>query len=764
MTKQLHPLLAFLIAAGAATAAPAGLKPPSEAEIAKMEAAMPSEATVKTATPRKLLIFSQCEGFKHSSIPFGEKAFEVMGRKTGAFSTVVTDDCAILESPEFDTFDAIVMNNTTMRLPLLNIDTKGMDEAQKAAADEREAKAQARFLDFVRNGKGLVGVHAATDCLYKWPEYGEIVGGFFWGHPWNEDVGVKLDDPGHPLLSAFNGQPFVVADEIYQFREPYSRDTLRVLLSIDVTKTNMNKDSIRRKDGDFAVAWIRKYGKGRAFFFSLGHRHEIFWNPPLMQCYLDGIQYAFGDLKADATPSSQLSEQYLAESRANALSRGLVNVFAELKKYTLGGSDKAPRQVANMVVEHQVTPGPSRDQIGQRLTELLAAPDATMDAREFACRQLRFIGSETAIPALIAVLTDDRLRHPARMALEAIPGAPVDTALLNALPGSAGLAKAALIDSMGQRGVRATASALAKELANKDPVAAEAAANALGRIAGPEAAQALLATREDAVQPLRLPVDRAILACAESARQGGETALAHTCYKALAGPDVAAHIRGGAIYGRALMDGPSAAGKAIGALRSEEPKIAQAGARLVIELPGESIVPETCAVLPALPAANQILAIDALAARGDRRAQDAVLALVNAENVDVQTAALRGLEALGDARSVMPIVRLASDETAAKKVQDTARRALNRMNGAGVDQALVDAMATADTAVKTEYAKALGVRKARIALPVLYQTVLADDRSLAKESCKAIAALCETSELPKIVELIVKTTSSSVRS
>jgi len=313
-----------------AQAEPYGMKEPSAEEIVKMQAAMPAKPTAQPAKPRKILIFSQCEGFKHSSVPYVEKAFAIMGEKSGAFTTVTSIDSAIFESPEFDTFDAIVMNSTTMRLPLLEVDETGMDDAQKQALAAREAAVEQRFLDFVRNGKGLIGVHAATDCLYTWPEYGDMMGGYFNAHPWSEDVGVKLDDPGHPLLRAFRGQPYMVGDEIYQFKEPYSRDKLRVLMSLDVTKTNMTKDTIRRTDGDFAVAWIHSYGQGRVFYYSLGHRNEIFWNEPIMQCYLDGIQYALGDLKCDDTPSSQLTPAYLAESQKQGYELGIAAIFQDL--------------------------------------------------------------------------------------------------------------------------------------------------------------------------------------------------------------------------------------------------------------------------------------------------------------------------------------------------------------------------------------------------------------------------------------------------
>ena len=112
------------------------------------------------------------------------------------------------------------------------------------------------LLDFVRTeGKGILGIHAAIDAMYDWPEYGEMMGGYFNLHPWSERVGVELVDPGHPLMAGWRGCPFYVRDEIYQVKEPYSRDNLRVLMRLDTQRTNMNKgDAIRRDDGDFALA------------------------------------------------------------------------------------------------------------------------------------------------------------------------------------------------------------------------------------------------------------------------------------------------------------------------------------------------------------------------------------------------------------------------------------------------------------------------------------------------------------------------------
>ena len=80
---------------------------------------------------------------------------------------------------------------------------------------------------------------------------------------------------------------------------------LRVLLSLDMART---ADKGRRKDKDNAVAWVKQHGKGRIFYCSLGHKRHIFQDPKLLQFYLDGIQFALGDIEADMTPSGQLQK------------------------------------------------------------------------------------------------------------------------------------------------------------------------------------------------------------------------------------------------------------------------------------------------------------------------------------------------------------------------------------------------------------------------------------------------------------------------
>ena len=279
------------VTGGAVWAARRQLKPVSADVIKKITDAMPAKATAKPAKPRKVLVFWLCQGFFHGSIPIGNKAFEVMGSKTGAFETVVSDDMAVFDADKLKQFDAVIFNNTTK--------LKFSESLRKS------------LMDFVKGGKGVIGIHGATDNFDDWPEAAGMMGGLFSGHPWGAGGtwAVKLDDPDHPLNKAFGGKGFLIKDEIYQMKAPYSREKLRVLLSLDMSHGPTAGRKGNRADKDNAVAWIRQFGKGRVFYCSLGHNNHIFWDKAVLQHYLDGIQYALGDLKADATPSAKLKQQ-----------------------------------------------------------------------------------------------------------------------------------------------------------------------------------------------------------------------------------------------------------------------------------------------------------------------------------------------------------------------------------------------------------------------------------------------------------------------
>lgn len=270
----------------------------------KIASALPGEAYAKPAKARKILIFSVTNGFRHDSIETGQLAFTELGKKTGAFETVVSNDLENFEEETLKAFDAVCFLNTTLEVFMPSEgEKKKLDEAGLAKATERAARLEKNLLEFIKSGKGYIGIHAATDTCYSSAAYGEMVGGFFDGHPWlaGTQVSIKVDPDHakHPLVSMFT-ENLNIKEEIYQFKAPYDSKKVDVLLRLDTEKSPMNLPGIKRKDGDFGVSWVREYGKGRVFYCSLGHNHDIYWNPTILKHYLAGIQWALGDFKVES--------------------------------------------------------------------------------------------------------------------------------------------------------------------------------------------------------------------------------------------------------------------------------------------------------------------------------------------------------------------------------------------------------------------------------------------------------------------------------
>lgn len=294
-------LVAFAFPAVAADPPKIDVKPDV---IAKIKAALPDKAPAQPKQPRKILIFSKTNGFRHGSIPVGVMALKMLGEKTGAWTVFHSEDDEMFEPRNLKEFDAVVMLNTTGDI----FKPREMPKEAKLVeiVKEREARLKQSLVDFVKSGKGLAGTHSATDTYHSWGEYNKMMGGTFAGHPWHQKVPVMNLASNHPLNEMFSGNGFDIVDEIYQFRADTALPTERkMLLALDTQK--MDEKDVKkggRKDGLYPVSWVSKYGKGHTFYCSLGHRDEIYYNPVVLKHYLAGIQYALGDLEADATPAA----------------------------------------------------------------------------------------------------------------------------------------------------------------------------------------------------------------------------------------------------------------------------------------------------------------------------------------------------------------------------------------------------------------------------------------------------------------------------
>ena len=118
-------------------------------------AALPATAPAKPKQARKVLVLGKAAGFVHSSIPLAGRTVEELGKKTGAWATTITYDPADINEQNLKQYDAIFLASTTGAF---------LDDANDAAATAARRKA---LLDFVRGGKGLAGIHAATDSYHQ---------------------------------------------------------------------------------------------------------------------------------------------------------------------------------------------------------------------------------------------------------------------------------------------------------------------------------------------------------------------------------------------------------------------------------------------------------------------------------------------------------------------------------------------------------------------------------------------------------------------
>ncbi len=171
--------------------------------------------------------------------------------------------------------------------------------------NEQEVK---DLVAWVKAGGAVAGTHCGSDTLYPSKErpwnlgYGELIGAYFDGHPWTQKIKIKVEDPEHAAGKSFkNGDE--INDEIYQFKtEPYSRNKLHIIMSVDNSSIDVAKG--RRKDNDYAISWCQEVEKGRTFYTSLGHRKEVWSDPRFQDHLLGGLNWTVRRAPGSATPSA----------------------------------------------------------------------------------------------------------------------------------------------------------------------------------------------------------------------------------------------------------------------------------------------------------------------------------------------------------------------------------------------------------------------------------------------------------------------------
>ena len=222
---------------------------------------------------KKLLYLTHSAGYRHEVLPFSQEVVTKLGAEGGAYHATCTDNAQTVDWNDLGHYDAIAFC-TTGELPI-------------------EDAGRRNLIDFVRNGKAFVGIHNATDTFYQFEPYGEMIGGYFNGHPWHQEVQILVEDRNHPATRHLPDS-FRIHDEIYTHRN-WDRSRTRVLMRLDPASVDMAKAAGHRDDGDVAMAWCHPFGQGRVFYTGLGHGMPTWTDARFHQHLLGGIRWAMGD-------------------------------------------------------------------------------------------------------------------------------------------------------------------------------------------------------------------------------------------------------------------------------------------------------------------------------------------------------------------------------------------------------------------------------------------------------------------------------------
>ncbi len=224
---------------------------------------------------KKVLVFSKTAGFRHDSIPEGIAALKELGTPAG-IQVTATEEAGQFTTNNLAKYDAVAFLSTT--------------------GDVLDADQQTAFENYIKNGGGYMGIHAAADTEYDWEFYGGLVGAYFDSHPAIQQATVRVEDHDHPATAHLD-DAWERTDELYNYRTN-PREQAKVLATLD--ETTYEGGTMK---GDHPIAWCQSYGGGRSFYTGLGHTKESYADEAFRGHLLGGMQYATGQVKADCKPA-----------------------------------------------------------------------------------------------------------------------------------------------------------------------------------------------------------------------------------------------------------------------------------------------------------------------------------------------------------------------------------------------------------------------------------------------------------------------------
>ncbi|MHC4213801.1 MAG: HEAT repeat domain-containing protein [Planctomycetota bacterium] len=650
-------------------------------------------------------------------------------------------------APDFGSYDVVVSNYNGAEWP----------ESTKQS-----------FVEYVRDGGGLVIVHAADNSFPEWKEYNEMIGLGGWkgrdekSGPyvyWKDGHFVTDNSPGkggthgkqhafqvihrdkeHPITVGLSPKWMHAKDELYSLmRGPAKRMTVLATAWHDVEQGGTGRDE--------PVLFIIRYGKGRVFHTVLGH------NEHSMNCVGFAVTLQRGtEWAATGDVTQKVPDAFPGADEVLMRPRALEDVLKDILIYRQGQSRAALSELDKIIGSAQKSPEKLKA-IEKRLAEFLGKP-ATPAAKQFICRKLSVIGSKDSVGALANLLTQPATSEikpsdMARYALERIPGPAASGALLDGLDKTTGSAKIGIINSLGARRDKGAVKKLSALVSSKDEQIARASIIALGRIADRNAAEVLRKAQRKISRRLQPDWADSYLSCADQLVVAGNKRLAIQIYRRLYDPKLPVVIRAAALRGMIQLMSIGREKIIVEVLKSDDRVMQAAAIGLLKEIDGQEIVKAITAEFPNLSASAQVQVLAALSRRNDKSAIPAVLNALKSYEPEVRIGALGALGSLGDADAVKVLSETAAKTTGAE--QQAARQGLYSLKAENTDQMILDSIASVEPAVKIELIRSIAQRDIADGTGALFGTLKDSDSQVRLESWKTLRLVGKSEDIKKLL-------------
>jgi HEAT repeat protein len=378
--------------------------------------------------------------------------------------------------------------------------------------------------------------------------------------------------------------------------------------------------------------------------------------------------------------------------------------------------------------------------------------DAPASEKAITCKQLAVYGSPNAVPVLAPLLLDPELASWARIALEAVPGDAPDAAFRVALTKAQGRLLIGIINSIGVRRDAKAVGELIPKMKDSDTEVASAAAVALGRIGGVQAAAALTAALHAASPAVRPSVAEGCIRCAERFLADGQSASAIQLYDLVRQAEVPRQKTLEAIRGAILARKDAGIPLLLEQLRSSDKSLFQIGLRTARELPGNQATQALAAELKKANDARQPMLLLALADRNDDAAMPAILEAAKTGSNKLRLTAVGILDRMGKLSSAPTLIEVAAGDDA--ELSRAALVALTRMPGNELDSKIVEDLGKATGRTRQVLIELAGRRQIQSADPILVKASQDSDPAIRSAAVQALGSIGNASQVNDLVQLL----------